>query len=68
MTFNFEGSPVIISKNNIVFLYLKIDYVFTNSTDPDEMPHNAAFHQGLQSLLKYSTYIGVSGPGITMPS
>ena len=23
-----------------------------NSEDPDEMPHNAAFHQGLQCLLK----------------
>ena len=21
--------------------------LFTNSEDPDEMPHNAAFHQGL---------------------
>ena len=25
---------------------------FTNSEDPDEMPHNAAFHQGLHCLLK----------------
>ena len=24
---------------------------FTNSEDPDEMQHNAAFHQGLQSSL-----------------
>ena len=24
---------------------------FTNSEDPDEMPHNAAFHQGLHCLL-----------------
>ena len=23
---------------------------FTNSEDPDEMPHNAAFHQGLHCL------------------
>ena len=23
---------------------------FTNSEDPDEMPHNAAFHQGLHFL------------------
>ena len=23
-----------------------------NSEDPDEMPHNAAFHQGLQYLLR----------------
>ena len=25
---------------------------FANSADPDEMQHNAAFHQGLQSLLR----------------
>ena len=25
---------------------------FTNSEDPDEMPHNAAFHQGFHCLLK----------------
>ena len=24
----------------------------TNNEDPDEMPHNAAFHQGLQCLLR----------------
>ena len=24
----------------------------TNSEDPDEMPHNAAFHQGLHCLLR----------------
>ena len=23
-----------------------------NSVDPDEMPHNAAFHQGLHCLLR----------------
>ena len=25
---------------------------FTNSEDPDEMPHNAALYQGLHCLLK----------------
>ena len=25
---------------------------FANSEDPDEMLHNAAFHQGLQCLLR----------------
>ena len=25
---------------------------FTNSEDPDEMPHYAAFHQGLYCLLR----------------
>ena len=24
---------------------------YTNSEDPDEMPHNVAFHQGLHYLL-----------------
>ena len=33
-----EGSQVIIS-NNIVFLSLKIDLVFANSADLDEMLH-----------------------------
>ena len=28
--------------------------VFTNSTDPAEMLHNAAFHQGLYCLLRYN--------------
>ena len=32
-----EGSQVIISKKNIVFLSLKIDFVLANSADPDEM-------------------------------
>ena len=26
---------------------------FTNSADPDEMQHNAAFHQGIHCLQKY---------------
>ena len=25
--------------------------MFANSEDPDEMPHNAAFHQGLHCLF-----------------
>ena len=27
-----------------------------NSEDPDEMPHNAAFHQGLHYLLRPKQY------------
>ena len=30
-----------------------IIFVFTNSVDPDEMPHYAAFHLGLHCLSKY---------------
>ena len=36
---------------NCIFC-LKI--TFTNSVDPDEMQHNAAFHLGLLCLQKYS--------------
>ena len=27
-----------------------------NSEDPDEMPHDAAFHQGLQCLLRQNQF------------
>ena len=39
---------------NTVFFCLKIFFTFTNSVDPDEMPHYAAFHLGLHCLQKYS--------------
>ena len=48
-----EGSQVIISKNNIVFLSLKIDFVLVISADSDEMPHYVTFHLGLHCLSKY---------------
>ena len=48
-----EGSQVIISKTNIVFLSLIISLVLANRADPDEMPHYVAFHLGLQCFLKY---------------
>ena len=41
-----EGMHAIISKN-IVCFSLKIDFVFANSVDPDEMLHFGAFHMGL---------------------
>ena len=34
---NIDGSQVIISPQNDVFLSLKIDFVFVNSAIPDEM-------------------------------
>ena len=40
-----EESQVIISKQNLVFLSLKIDFGLANSADPD-----AAFHLGLYFL------------------
>ena len=38
------------NKKKIVIYCLKIFFTFTNSVDPDEMPHNAAFHKGLHCL------------------
>ena len=38
---------------NIIFLCLKTFLTFTNSVDPDEMQHCAAFHLGLHCLKKY---------------
>ena len=39
-----------------IFLPLKISFIEANSTDLDEMPHYAAFHQGLQRLPKDFVY------------
>ena len=44
-----EGVKGYNLKSN-VFLSLNIDFVFVNSADPDEMPHEAAFHLGLHCL------------------
>ena len=41
-----EGSQVIVKKN----LFLKMYFVLANSADPDEMPHDVAFHLGLHCL------------------
>ena len=43
---------IILKKN--VFFCLKIFFTFTNSVDPDEMQHYAAFHLGIHCLPKYS--------------
>ena len=37
---------------NIAFLTLKIDFVLANSTDPDEILHDAAFYSGHHCLPK----------------
>ena len=47
-----EGSPGYNFQNNIVFLSLKTYFVLTNSADPDETLHYAAFHLGLCCLSK----------------
>ena len=38
--------------NYDVFIFQKIVFILANSADPDEMPHDAAFHMGLHSLPK----------------
>ena len=47
-----EWSHVIILKR-IVFLSLKINFVLSNSADPDEMLLYVTFHLGLHGLPKY---------------
>ena len=31
----------------------KLNFIFANSADPDEMPHHAPFHLGLHCLQEY---------------
>ena len=35
------------------YSFVKIFFTFTNTVDPDEMQHYAAFHLGLHCLQKY---------------
>ena len=35
-------------------------HILANSEDPDEMQHNAEFHQGLHSLLRLKQHTDVS--------
>ena len=44
---------IIIIYKTIIYLSLKINFVLTNSAGPDEIPDDAAFHQGLHCLPKY---------------
>ena len=46
----FKGLQVLIFKQNCIFFSLKIIFVVTNSVDPDEMPHYAAFNLDLLGL------------------
>ena len=47
-----KGVGLYFSKQ-IVFFCLKFFFTFTNSVDPDEMQHYAAFHLGIHCLQKY---------------
>ena len=49
-----RDSPLYISRVVRLFFCQKIFFTFTNSVDPDEMQHYAAFHLGLYCLQKYS--------------
>ena len=42
-----------IFPNNDVFLSLKVVLILANSTDPDQIQHDAAFHLGLNCFPKY---------------
>ena len=42
------------NKRNIDLFLSKDFFTFTNSVDPDQMQHYAAFHLGLHCLQKYS--------------
>ena len=54
------GLPIVYFKgsqksflNYDVFLFLNVVLILSNSADPDEMQHNAAFHFGLHYLPKH---------------
>ena len=42
-------NEVFISRKNIVFLSMKVDFVYASSAEPDEMPHN--WHFSLDQVL-----------------
>ena len=50
----YQGGTGYSLKNIYIFFSLKVVFVLANSVDPDEMPHNAAFHLDLHCLPKYS--------------
>ena len=50
---NIEGYRLDNSGNYLTIYLLPSDsYIEANSEGPEEMPHNAAFHQGLHCLLR----------------
>ena len=46
-------------QTNIIFLSLTIQFVLANSTDPDEMPHYAAFHLGLTVCISTDFWVSL---------
>ena len=57
---NIEGLQAIIFRKNNVLRSLKIYLVLAYSADPDEMPHNAAFHLGLHCLSRSLVFKGLN--------
>ena len=51
LPFSVQVAGICIAKH---FYFWIPNSTFANSDDPDEMPHNAAFHQRLHCLFKYS--------------
>ena len=57
--FHKEGLQIMNSKKILYFFFLRnIDFVLSNSTDPDEMLHYVSFHLGL--LVFQRTCQGIS--------
>ena len=46
------------------FLSLNIVFIFAISANPDEILHNAAFHQGLHCLPKYLSQLSSTKIGL----
>ena len=49
-----QGSKVYNFQIKTVIFSLKFIFILANSVDPDEMPHDVAFHLGLHCLPKYA--------------
>ena len=49
-----RGFKLLFLKRILYYFVWKSFFTFTNSVDPDEMQHYAAFHLGLHCLQKYS--------------
>ena len=50
-----SGWSIVFLRGNMLFLknvFFKTDFVLANRPDPDEMPHDAAFHLSLHCLQK----------------
>ena len=53
------GMGLYVVTGRIVFLTLNVVLISANGADPDEIQHDAAFHQSLHCLQR--THLGISG-------